>query len=281
MTRASFRGPSRLCYPRGLVIRVVAMSGILLALGLQASEAAAQQEDPRPRAALGACAAGDVKKGIAILAELYAETRNPSFVFNQARCYQQNGELEAARLRFDEYLRVGKDEPPADIQRAQGFIKEIDDTLARRPPVAPVVTTPSPAAPAAPEPGPAPSEGRASYFRVTGFVLTALGVVAVGAGVYLSMKVQSTSQDVEKRFANMAVVTDPASLQRELSDGGRYETWQWVSYGIGVAALAGAATTFALSGFRFSSAHAPEQASVSLAPVFAPGHTGGTLLLRF
>jgi hypothetical protein len=254
----------------------------LVASALPATRAAAlapaPAEDPRPRAALGSCASGDVKKGIAILAELYAETRNPSFVFNQARCYQQNGQLEPARQRFSEYVRVGTNEPAADIQRAQAYIKEIDDALAReaasKPAGTPVIVTTATPSPAAPE-------GRARTLRATGIALTVLGLAAVGTGVYLSFKVQATSRDVENKFANMGVVTDPAALQRELSDGGRYETWQWVSYGIGVAALAGAATTFLLGGSPFSSPRTTAETSVTMAPVVMPGNVGGVLSIRF
>jgi hypothetical protein len=235
----------------------------------------APQEDPRPRAALGACASGDVKQGIEILAGLYAETRNPAFVFNQARCYQQNGQLEPARQRFSEYLRVGTSEPAADIARAQGYVKEIDEALAREPPKpAPVIVTAAAPAPSAPE-------GHARTLRATGIALTVIGLAAVGTGVYLSFKVQATSRDVENKFANMAIVTDPAALQRELSDGGRYETWQWVSYGIGVAALAGAATTFLLGGSPFSSPRGTAETSVTMAPIVTPGSVGGVLSMRF
>ena len=31
-----------------------------------------------------------------LLAELFAETGNPNFVFNQARCYEQNSKLDEA-----------------------------------------------------------------------------------------------------------------------------------------------------------------------------------------
>lgn len=246
--------------------------GVLFAIALPASRAAAQQEDPRPRAALGACASGQVGKGIAILAELYAETRSPALVFNQARCYQQNGQLDPARQRFREYLRVGRDEPTQDLRRAEAYIKEIDDTLARqapRPATAPVLVT-------APAPGPPAPQGRAAYLRRTGVALGILGLAAVGTGVYLSFKVRTTTREVESRFTDMGIVTDPASLQRELSNGGRYETWQWVSYGVGVAALAGAATTFLLGGLPFSGARSTET-TVSLAPVAMPGNVGGLL----
>jgi hypothetical protein len=250
---------------------------VVVVVWTTARPALADDEDPRPRNALSACAAGDVKGGVAILAELYAQTRDPSFVFNQGRCYQQNGQLEPARPRFAEYLRVGTKEPPEDLERAKGFIKEIDEALAEQrahpvPPPAAVVTTP-PAAAASPAP-----EGRARTYRITGMALAALGLAAAGTGVYMTIQVRSLENDVEQRFSTMnSVVTDPAALQRQLSDGGRYETWQWISYGISIAALAGAATTLALGG-TFSSA---ERSTLAVAPTVSSGGAGGVLHFRF
>src|SRR5262245_41479498 len=105
---------------------------VLACAALAGSARADEGEDKRPTAALAACASGDVTKGITILGELYAETRNPAFVFNQGRCYQKNNQLEQARSSFTEYIRIGTSEPPEDIQRAQGFVKEIDEALAAR-----------------------------------------------------------------------------------------------------------------------------------------------------
>ena len=265
------------------VVTVASGLAVTTAQAAPAAKPAAQpEEDPRPRAALGACASGDYKKGVAILADIYAETRNPAFVFNQARCYQQNGQLDSARQRFAEYLRVGKNEPSEDIQRAQGYIKEIDEAIARRPPPPAPAPTPAPSTIIVNTPAPAaPDQGRGSTLRAAGVGLTILGLAAVGTGVFLSFKVQSTTHDVENRFANMGVVTDSTALQRELSNGGRYETWQWVSYGVGVAALAGALTTFLVGGFPFTSAHPDAEKSVALLPVAAPGDVGGALRLRF
>src|SRR5215468_10936598 len=127
----------------------------------RADDMPAAGDDKRPTAALAACASGDVAKGIAILGELYAETRNPAYVFNQGRCFQKNNQLEQARGSFTEYIRIGTNEPPEDIQRAQGFVKEIDEALARRranEPATPVLVTT----------GSAPSgEGHAHMLRVT------------------------------------------------------------------------------------------------------------------
>ena len=240
------------------------------------------EEDPRPRAALAACGAGDAKKGVAILAEIYAETRNPAFVFNQARCFQQNGQLEPARQRFAEYLRVGKNEPAEDLRRAQAYVGEIDAALARQPPRPAPAPTPAGTPTSVPTlaTSPPPGGGTGSTLRAAGVGLTILGLAALGTGVYLSFKVQSTQHDVEQRFADMGVVTDPAALRTELANGGRYETWQWVSYGVGVAALGGAVTTFLLGGLPFSGAGSAEK-SVALVPVATPGQLGGVMRWQF
>jgi hypothetical protein len=47
------------------------------------------------------------------LAELYVETRDTNFVYNQARCFEQNARPVDAINRFREYLRVAKDITPA------------------------------------------------------------------------------------------------------------------------------------------------------------------------
>src|SRR3954469_13153722 len=98
---------------KGRVREALVISIALLIAGSPRPVAAAGNEDPRPARALTACAAGQVASGIALLAELYTETRDPTYVFNQGRCYQQNGQLVPAAERFREYLRVGKNEPPA------------------------------------------------------------------------------------------------------------------------------------------------------------------------
>jgi hypothetical protein len=235
-----------------------------------ADSSSVSSDDKRPNAALAACASGDVAKGIAILGELYAETRNPSYVFNQARCYQKNGQLEPARSSFAEYLRIGTSEPPEDIKRAEGFVKEIDDALARQQANAPTPVLVMPVS--------SVEEGRNRTLRVSSIVLVGLGVAAIAAGAYLSFKVQSIEDDINRQFAGEDYVTDVGRLQQQLADGKSYETWQWVGYGVGVAALAGAATTFILS---TRTSGAPEHAALGIAPAFSPDGVGGVLRMRF
>jgi hypothetical protein len=249
---------------------LVALLGVLL----WARTGAAQANDPRPRKALSSCAAGDVAAGVAVLAELYAESRDPGYVFNQGRCYQQNGHLEQAQNRFREYLRLGTQEPPEDLERARGFLKEIDETLARR--------SADVRAKEQSDSGAAALERRRSTLRTTALVLGAVGVVGLGAGAVMSYKVQSQESSVEKRFAMNSIVTDGEGLRRQLSDGGRYETWQWISYGIGIAAAGGALATFAVAELAWRTpAPTGEKTAVRVMPLASRECIGGRLLVTF
>jgi hypothetical protein len=260
------------------MVRAAAASCTLMAaIALRAPVVLAQSDDARPRQALEACAAGDVQKGVALLAELYASTHDVGYVFNQGRCYQQNGQLEQARHRFAEYLRVGKSEPPEDRRRAEAFIAEIEAELARHPP--------------APEPAPAPiviaapaSEGddsasRRRTLKVTTIALGSFGVAAMAAGIVLGLKVQSVERSINEEFSDKYIVTDWEPLEHRLSQGSRYETWQWISYGVGIAALAGAATTATL--FGLSRSDGRDQARLIVVPALASGSMGGIAQLRF
>jgi tetratricopeptide (TPR) repeat protein len=51
-----------------------------------------------------ACLTGNTSKGVEILADLFIETRDPTYLFNQGRCFEQNRRYEDAIARFREYL---------------------------------------------------------------------------------------------------------------------------------------------------------------------------------
>jgi hypothetical protein len=109
-------------------------------------------------------------------------------------------------------------------------------------------------------------------------VLAGVGVAAIAAGAVMSFKVKGINDDINRQFAGQDYVTDVPALQQKISDGERYETWQWVGYGVGIAAMAGAATTFILS---TRGSGAPEKPAVAIAPVLAPGGMGGVVQVRF
>lgn len=194
--------------------------------------------DPRVAEAKTACAAGDATKAIRVLAELYTETNDPIWIFNQGRCYHQNGLLSQALSRFKEFLRKSADSPPEDIRDAEGFIREIEADLrkqeeAGRAPVAVV-----PAGPGAASADEHPGRG----LRRSGIACAIFGGAALASGVVFSVLVDRANRDVNDRTRTDVV---PASaVSDSLHDGPRYETLQWIAYGVGAAAALAGGTLY-------------------------------------
>ena len=129
---------------------LLASVGLLLA----ATSARAGDRATQERTAQKACLLGDFKQGIEILADLYLDTHDPTYIYNQGRCLEQNGQNEPAILRFQEYLRKAAGLSAAD---ADGVRKRIDDLQAGlehrgKPGLAEPVAVPVPAPEAATSP---------------------------------------------------------------------------------------------------------------------------------
>jgi hypothetical protein len=253
----------------------------LLALSASSGGRLARADDAlerRDREAKKACAAGAVDRGIALLAELYAETNDPNYVFNQGRCYQQNQVPEKALGRFREYRRVARNLSADERSDLEGYIRELEAEVARTKAAAPEQTGAPAGTIDAAGAAPAGSE-RAQTRRVQRGVAYALGglaVVGVGAGVALGLKVRSLEQKAEKDAASAKYGTTPPGLPGTLRDGGRIETWQWVSYGLAAAAGAGAVTLFVLSADGGGA-----EGRVAAAPLLLAGGGGGAVEVRF
>jgi hypothetical protein len=255
-----------------------------LTLLLTASTAAAASIDSKERQARTACLAGDWAKGVAILAELFVRTEDPTYVFNQGRCFEQNGRNEQAIDRFREYLRIGTKLPEAEVALAQKHIADCrallghSDTptppaLAESPKVAPVPapeTRPEPvAAPSQPEvslqqeaPPSAGSQG--TGLRTAGVITAAVGGGALIAGVILNLKVNQMTSDLEA----------PGAYSRSTdSRRSTYSTLTWVGYGAGAACVAGGAVLYFLG---WKSAQSGS-AAVALVPTLSPGQAGAAL----
>jgi tetratricopeptide (TPR) repeat protein len=236
----------------------------------------AQSRTAKDKAAKKACAMGDFQKGADILTDLLVETNDPIYVFNQARCYQQNNRWEQAISRFREYLRKARNISESDRADTERQIAECEESLSKTsqvapPPVAP--TSPSPVTyveppPPAPEPAtievsnrtaPPPSEGgNGKGLRVTGIILAAVGVAAVGTGVGLALK----SQNLSTKDYSQSREDERASLK----------TWGLVSYGVGAAAIATGVVLYIVG-------RPNEQSSVvAFLPVATPD--GASMLLK-
>lgn len=194
----------------------VAIVAVGLAMFFPAASQGASSTKAQEKAAKKACAAGDFRKGVELLAELYVETDDVTHIFNQGRCYEQNHQWVSAIDRFREYLRKNakatyteKAEAEKHMADCAAFQEQEESKLAPKNvtppspvPVAPVVPVVVPA----PEPAPAPvverteppSENRGAGLRVTGIVLGSLGIAAAATGVVLNLKANSLGNEYNR-----------------------------------------------------------------------------------
>lgn len=56
--------------------------------------ARAAEKEAREREAKRACLNGEVEAGVKILTDLYVDTNDPTYIFNQGRCYGQSSRYE-------------------------------------------------------------------------------------------------------------------------------------------------------------------------------------------
>jgi hypothetical protein len=227
----------------------------------------------KEKAAKKACAMGDDEKGADLLTDLFVATNDVVYVYNQARCYEQNNRWERAIARFREYLRKAKHLTDSERAETEQHISDCEAALAQ---AAPATTRVSevPAAAASPAPPSAAttagtpaaavaarpsSTGRG--LRIAGIASAAVGLAAIGGGVGFALKTRSISSDEQKNGPTKAQEDDRKS----------YETLGWICYGVGAAALATGAVLY-IMGWPTEDAR-----TVSLLP--SVNAAGGSLLL--
>jgi hypothetical protein len=248
-------------------------SSVALAAG-SAGKAASKQPS-QEKAAKKACLTGEFQKGVGILADLYVETNNPTFIYNQGRCFEQNHRWEDAVDRFLEYIRKSPDLSPADKADVDKHIADCKGHLAEQTPPQPtpvVATSPTPAPVVQPPPPPPPAEVIApappvpptrdgAGMRVAGLVTGAAGIVALGVGVFCNLKANGLSDDLNTLRQNGGWNQDKESSRKS------YETAGWIGYGIGAAAVAAGTTLYILGSVRKTD----PTSTVALTPMILPG----------
>jgi hypothetical protein len=211
------------------------------------------------KAARKACLTGDYRKGVDILADLFVETKDTTYIFNQGRCFQQNHRWEDALDRFSEYLRKETSLPADEQAEVDRYIADCKAHLSEGLPPA-QLATPSPViAPAvqtsarvsAPTPtrddvpttvAASATESRpGSGLRMAGLVVGATGGAGVIAGVVLSLKAQSLTDQLNNR--------PKGSPYDQGTDSSRktYQTSAFVGYGVGAAGILAGATLYLFS----------------------------------
>lgn len=279
----------------------------LVVLLLATSAFGQRRVDPREKRARKDCMMGKVESGTAILADLFTETGNPNYVFNQGRCFEQNGMHEQAILRFVEYRRIARDLPAEDRADVDRHIAECQAAIAARsqpapaaPPalggpapavLAPAPTLPAPVPPALPpaalpqpvaptEALPPPAGGAlvgnsaeaAPAAGEQGSTMRTLGIVAGGVGiasVVTGVVFGALSASIRDQINSDA---KKGSYDRAKDDRGRlYADMQWVGYGVGAAAITAGALLYWLGS---PSAASPTQSAFGVVPVLSASETG-------
>lgn len=248
------------------------------AAGKQTQEA--HERSNREREARRACLIGDHAKGVAILADLFLDTKNPVYIFNQGRCFEQNRQYGDAIARFQEFLRASASTEldPGDRAAAERHINDCKSVLAEErektaatSPAAFVAPSPEPArAPEPPgeastavatqaEPQEAPS-GSGAGLRIGGIVTASLGLAAVASGVVFNLKANSTAKELKE--------VGGYSPGKE-SNRKNYRTAAWIGYSAGAACIATGVVLY-IVGLK----QADSSQSLALLPVISDGQAG-------
>jgi hypothetical protein len=265
------------------ILRIVPM---VLAVLLTARLGHAANASAKERRARTACLAGDYTEGVKLLSELFVATMDPTFIFNQGRCFEQNRRYDDAIGRFQEFLRVGRTMGKAERAEAQKHIDDCKALLASERAEAPRGPAIEPAGPPtagaskAPEPTPTPPGGSGSSvstvsttpkteptrdqgaaLRTAGIVTAWAGVAALAAGIVFNLKVNSLASDLKK--------TDGYNPDAE-SDRKTYKTLGWIGYGVGAACVATGVVLYLLG-------RSTSEGSIAFAPTLEPGQAGFAL----
>jgi tetratricopeptide (TPR) repeat protein len=256
------------------------VSSLLVATSVQAGGKDTQRE----RAARKACLAGDYAKGVSILSDLFLDTKDATYIYNQGRCLEQNGRFEDAVFRFQEYLHVATDVSETDKGEARKHIMDCQDQLAKRngqsasdasspgPVAAPAVVQAPAQSPAVVQPPPSilgqtnpqPVAEPRSRIRTAGVVTAGVGGAALLAGVVFNLEANSIANSYKDRGSY---------TQSKESDRKTYQALAWVGYGVGAACVATGAALY-LFGRK---AGASDFSTVAVLPAFAPGEAGAVL----
>jgi len=222
----------------------ISFSVCLLSLVWQSQAQAKSNAQAQERAAKKACSSGDYRKGVEILADLYVDTSDSNYIFNQARCYEQNHQWVNATDRFREYLLKAqnasadeRNDAEKHLANCKRYLEEEQGKTAPSPLPAPQVATAPAAVPAPPVPAPLATtpitasplptqQTGGAALRTTGIVVAGAGLVTLGAAIALNVKANQLARDASN-------TQNPSTESSQKS----YKTGALICYGTGAAVL--------------------------------------------
>src|ERR1019366_2341146 len=183
-----------------LTYAVIFVSALIVSRDGQAESYGVKEREART-----ACLAGDYTLGVRLLSELFVSSKDPGFIYNQARCFEQSSRYEEALGRFREYLRAGKNLSAEERADAEKHIADCKELLASEKPraaQAPLASASQPEtenATAAERPSTTvhqtiPAAGSPGS-RTGGIATASAGGAVLVAGIVFNLKSNSLAQD--------------------------------------------------------------------------------------
>jgi tetratricopeptide (TPR) repeat protein len=253
-------------------MRVLSLFVVALSLASAVPDARAGDRKLQERSAMKACLTGDANTGTEILADLYIESKDPVYIYNQGRCFEQSNRYDEAIARFREYLRKATTATEAEKADAEQHIADCEALQARAAAGAATAqagaSTPSSVGASEPQSpdafiqqAPAAEPGKAgSGLRTAGVVTAAVGVAALIAAVVLNLEANGMVEDLRHHYDK----DDEASSKT-------YKTLSQVGYGLGATLVAGGAVLY------FLGRAAGARSRITFVPSLAPGAAGAIL----
>ena len=259
---------------------------------LVGQSAFAAKPQSKERLAKRACLSGDYAKGVGILADLFMETNDPTFLYNQGRCFEQNVRYVEAAERFREYLRKAPNLGSEDKAEVDKHIADCEAAAAKgqtrnqvsTEPAAPPAATYQPPAPApigyaAPpvagtpaatalttsaQAAPPATDVEHPWQHTAKWVAAGAAVASLGFGVIEHATYYGKNSDYNKKDCSV----DPSSCKSLADSADKAQTLAIVGYGAAAVAT-GAAITFWLT--DSPKANQAQQAGIgfSCVPAFA------------
>jgi tetratricopeptide (TPR) repeat protein len=273
----------------------------VLSAGLLAGQSASAAKPPsKERQAKRACLSGDYAKGVGILADLFLETNDPNYLYNQGRCYEQNVRYVEAAERFKEYLRKAPNLAAGDKSEVDKHIADCEAAAAKgqgrnqpspepaqppasyQPLVAPTPTAyavPPSAAPAVPPASaltsPQPTASTSGvvehpWQHTTKWVASGAAIAFLGLGIFEHAAYYSKNSDYNKKNC----ISDPSGCKSLADSADKAQILAIVGYGAAAFAT-GAAITFWLMDSPKAAPAAHARVEFSCAPLLAGAACAG------
>lgn len=181
-----------------------------------------------------ACLTGDYQRGVDILVKLYISSRHPTYLYNQARCFEQNGQYKLAAGRYREFLlklNALAPEAPERADLASKNLERLNDHIASLDRQADAVARPAadserakrsggpgtaeksssgsaPLSPAQTLTAAAPEQDTGAGLRRMGVTAMVLGGLSLATGVTFGLLTNETTKKAEA-----AAVYDPDQIR--------------------------------------------------------------------